>query len=152
MAFKIARCVFAALLFAVSWCASADTPTAPTIAAPTIANHRCLRCHADKEEKQVVKPDGSRKNIFIDPEVLKRSVHADEPCTGCHSSITKLPHQKPLPPSIGCVECHQQRWAALAKDPNADAKKLERLGVVMEQTHTTSNRRTHDRIRRTSRG
>jgi len=130
-----ARSAIAALLVVGSLLGEAYAETAATpTPAPTIANHRCLRCHADTEEKHVIKPDGSRKNIYIDPDVLKRSVHADEPCTGCHNSITKLPHQKPLPASIGCLECHQQRWNALTKDPNADPKKRERLGVVMEQT------------------
>jgi cytochrome b subunit of formate dehydrogenase len=130
-----ARSAIAALLVVGSLLGEAYAETAATpTPAPTIANHRCLRCHADTEEKHVIKPDGSRKNIYIDPDVLKHSVHADEPCTGCHNSITKLPHQKPLPASVGCVECHQQRWNALTKDPNADPKKRERLGVVMEQT------------------
>ncbi len=110
---------------------AADPAIAPP-AAPAIANHRCLRCHADHEEKFVVRPDGSRNNIFVDPDVLKGSVHGKMACTSCHSDVTKLPHGKPLAGSIGCIECHRKEWEAAKKDP--DPKKRERLDVVVAQT------------------
>ncbi len=100
--------------------------------APTIANHRCLRCHADAEEKSVVGQDGKQKNVFIDTKVLEHSVHGKVACTGCHSDVAKLPHAKPLAKSIGCVACHRQQWEKLGKD--ADPKLRERLGVVLQQT------------------
>jgi cytochrome b subunit of formate dehydrogenase len=99
---------------------------------PSIANHRCLRCHADQEEKFSVRPDGSRNNIYIDPQVVEHSVHGKVACTGCHRDVTKLPHKKPLAGSIGCIECHQQELAKLGKD--ADPKQHERLQVVLTQT------------------
>lgn len=101
-------------------------------ATPAIANHRCLRCHADHEEKFVLRPDGSRQNIFVDEAMLKRSVHGKMACNSCHSDVTKLPHGKPLAVSIGCIECHRKEWEAARKDP--DPKKRERLDVVVAQT------------------
>ena len=101
--------------------------------APAIANHRCLRCHADQEEKFVVARDGKRNNIYVDPQVLEHSVHGKVACTGCHSDVTKLPHAKPLAKSIGCVACHRQQWDQ-AKKEQAEPKKLERLEVVLKQT------------------
>lgn len=103
-----------------------------TPATPAIANHRCLRCHADHEEKFVVRPDGSRQNIFVNEDMLKRSVHGKMACNSCHSDVTKLPHGKPLAVSIGCIECHRKEWEAAKKDP--DPKKRERLDVVVAQT------------------
>lgn len=114
--------------------ASVDSVIAQPAEPPAIANHRCLRCHADQEDKFTVKQDGSQNNIYIDNDVLERSVHGKVLCTGCHKDVTKLPHAKPLAVSIGCVECHQQKWDAAKKDP--DPKKRERLDVVVEQTES----------------
>ncbi|MBI4741118.1 MAG: cytochrome C [Betaproteobacteria bacterium] len=110
---------------------TATTISAPA-APPAIANQRCLRCHADQEEKFSLRPDGSRNNIYVDPDVLEHSVHGKVLCTGCHSDVTKLPHSKPLAVSIGCVQCHRENWEAAKKDP--DPKKRERLDVVVQQT------------------
>jgi cytochrome b subunit of formate dehydrogenase len=95
-----------------------------------ISNHRCLRCHADPEEKVRVRPDGTRVNLFIDAKTFEHSVHGKQPCTGCHNSITKLPHEKPLPKSIGCIECHRAKFEAQKGDPTPEH---QRLGVVVEQ-------------------
>ncbi len=117
---------------------AAATPAAGALAAnapqPTIENKRCLRCHADEEEKVHVRPDGSRKNIYIDHKVLHGSVHAEVSCVGCHSDITKLPHAKPLAMSIGCTDCHRQKLEEAGKDP--DPRKRERLAVVAQETQT----------------
>lgn len=106
------------------------TATSQPAAEPAIANHRCLRCHADQEEKFTVGADGKRNNIYVDPQVLEHSVHGKVACTGCHSDVTKLPHAKPLAKSIGCVACHQQQW----DKAKGDAKQRERLDVVLQQT------------------
>lgn len=100
---------------------------------PPLANARCLRCHADHEEKFNIRPDGSRQNIFIDSDVLDHSVHGKVQCVGCHTDVTKLPHQKPLAKSIACVECHQQQWDKVKGDPGP---KTERLGLVLRQTES----------------
>ena len=97
---------------------------------PAIANYRCLRCHADPEEKVKVRRDGSRNFIFIDSQVFEHSVHGKQPCTGCHNNVAKLPHPKPLPKSIGCIECHKQKWEAQKDNPDPQYK---RLGVVVQQ-------------------
>lgn len=125
---------------------------APTAAVPApIANHRCLRCHADQEDKFVVRRDGTRNNVYIDPKVLEHSVHGKVACTGCHSDVTKLPHAKPLAGAVGCVACHQQKWEAAQKDP--DPKKRERLDVVLKQTdnylhsaHAKPNAKNQSRV------
>ncbi len=97
---------------------------------PEIANFRCLRCHADPEEKVKVRKDGSKNFIYIDPKTFEHSVHGKQPCTGCHNNVEKLPHPKPLPKSVGCIECHKQKFEAQKdrKDPQ-----YKRLGVVVEQ-------------------
>lgn len=98
---------------------------------PLLANDRCLRCHADQEEKVSVRPDGSLHNIFIDTTKLDHSVHGKVPCVGCHSDVTKLPHAKPLSMSIGCIDCHAQTLEEMKALP---IEKTERLKVVVQQT------------------
>lgn len=129
---------------AKAWCAilllagaifSGAAPAAVDGAAaapPAIENHRCLRCHADQEEKHVVRPDGTQHNIFIDAQKLEHSVHGKVACVGCHRDVTKLPHAKPLAGAIGCIECHKQEAAKLKSDP--DPHKRERLDIVLQQT------------------
>jgi cytochrome b subunit of formate dehydrogenase len=140
---RTAKGIFTGLLLAgllLPGLASATTAMAKeseaAVAAPAeaepIANHRCLRCHADQEEKFSIARDGSRNNIYVDPKVLEHSVHGKVACVGCHKDVTKLPHKKPLAGSIGCVECHKQEMGKLGKD--ADPQKRERLGVVLQQT------------------
>ncbi|HEX8988013.1 MAG TPA: cytochrome C [Rhodocyclaceae bacterium] len=142
------------LLAALSLLASAsesEVPTAPTASPPNIANQRCMRCHGDTAEKTVVARDGQSKNIYIDPKVLEHSVHGEVACVGCHRDVTKLPHAKPLAKAIGCVECHQQEWDKVSK--GGDAKKAERLAVVLKQTdsylhsaHARPNPRDQSRV------
>jgi cytochrome b subunit of formate dehydrogenase len=111
---------------------AANTDSTSLQAPPAIENSRCLRCHADHEEKFVLRPDGSRNNIFIDTKIIEASVHGNVPCTGCHRDVTKLPHAKPLSGAIGCVECHREQRDKLWKE--GDPGKLKRLDVVLEQT------------------
>ncbi len=111
--------------------AAATSATAPADG-PAIENSRCLRCHADQEEKHTTRPDGSKNNIFIDKAKLEASVHGKVDCVGCHRDVTKLPHAKPLAVAIGCIECHQKERGKLKNDP--DPKKRERLDIVLQQT------------------
>jgi cytochrome b subunit of formate dehydrogenase len=111
-----------------------DTPAATDQSAqegkPAISNKRCMRCHGDEEEKTAKRPDGTEINIFVDKEVFEKSVHAKQPCIGCHNNITELPHAEPLPKRVGCTECHKQKWAEQQNNPNPEYK---RLGVVINQ-------------------
>ncbi|MBF0391954.1 MAG: cytochrome C [Alphaproteobacteria bacterium] len=133
----IARSVVVGLLLAVLSLPFAATAMAENQAAvdveqpPPLDNARCLRCHADHDEKFVVRPDGSRHEIFIDKTVIERSVHAKVSCVGCHSDIAKLPHDKPLSMSIGCVSCHATEWEKLKGTPDAGRS---RLAKVAEQS------------------
>ena len=93
-------------------------------------NKRCMKCHGDEDEKTEERDDGTVVNIYRDPEEFAASVHGELKCQNCHTGITKLPHQEPLPISVSCVECHQQKWEEQqgSLDP-----KYKRLDVVMKQ-------------------
>jgi len=95
-----------------------------------IPNRRCLKCHNDEEDKTAERDDGTIVNIFIDAEQFEHSVHGQQPCMGCHNSIKKTKHEKPLPKSIGCVECHMNTWK---EQQGSDDPKYKRLDVVLMQ-------------------
>ena len=76
-------------------------PPVPPMDMSGLENHRCLRCHADQAEKHVLRPDGSKNNIFVDKLKLEGSVHGKVACVGCHRDVTKLPHSKPLGIALG---------------------------------------------------
>ena len=96
----------------------------------TIPNKRCLKCHADEDEKTSEREDGTIVNIFVDEDQFEASVHGKQPCIGCHNSITKAQHDQPLPKSIGCVECHREKWK---EQLGSDDPKYKRLDVVISQ-------------------
>jgi len=121
---------FAANALATAPASVGDMPAAAGESKPEIANFRCLRCHADPEEKVKVRKDGSKNFIFIDSKTFEHSVHGKQPCTGCHNNVTKLPHPKPLPKSVGCIECHKKKYEA--QKGSADPQ-FKRLGIVVEQ-------------------
>jgi cytochrome b subunit of formate dehydrogenase len=96
----------------------------------SIPNKRCLKCHFDEDEKVEVRDDGTEVNIFMDYDVFRESVHADLKCVNCHTGIAKLPHEEPLPISVSCVACHEEKWEEQKNDPDPQYKRLD---VVMEQ-------------------
>jgi cytochrome b subunit of formate dehydrogenase len=66
----------------------------------------------------------------VDPSVFEHSAHSKQFCVGCHNNITKLPHEKPLPIRVGCIECHRLKWAQQQRNPNPEFKNL---GMVNQQ-------------------
>jgi len=57
----------------------------------------------------------------VDLKVFEVSKHASMGCTGCHSSITKSPHDgKPAP--VKCATCHEDQVKAYAKSVHGMAK------------------------------
>jgi cytochrome b subunit of formate dehydrogenase len=128
-------CLFAgqaAIGSASAAAAAAQTSAAQAAEEPVklIPNRRCLKCHADEDEKTSEREDGTIVDIYIDAERFEHSVHGAQPCMGCHNSIKKAKHEKPLPKSIGCVECHMNTWKA---QQGSDAPQYKRLDVVLAQ-------------------
>ncbi len=50
----------------------------------------------------------------VDLVVFEASIHAGMGCTGCHSSITKLPHTG-KPAAVVCATCHEDQVKAYSK-------------------------------------
>ena len=95
-----------------------------------ISNRRCLKCHNDEDDKTSERDDGTIINIYLDADQFAHSVHGEQPCMGCHNSVKKAKHRKPLPKSIGCVECHMKTWE---QQQGSDDPKYKRLDVVLAQ-------------------
>jgi cytochrome b subunit of formate dehydrogenase len=106
------------------------TPESKEAGKRVIPNKRCLKCHGDEEEKTETRDDGTVVNIFMDYDQFQASVHGELKCVNCHTGIVKLPHDEPLPISVSCIECHQQKWEE--QQGSADPK-YKRLDVVLDQ-------------------
>lgn len=94
-----------------------------------IPNDRCLTCHGDAHEKTDIRDDGTKVNIYADPEKIEASVHGERSCTDCHATIDRVPHRDAPEVVVGCVECHRETWDEHRNSPD---DKYERLGVVIE--------------------
>ena len=95
-----------------------------------IPDSRCLDCHGDENEKTDVRDDGTPVTIYVEHEQLKASVHGEQRCTDCHTTIERVPHRKAPHVAVGCVDCHETTWQESKNDPES---KSERLEVVLEQ-------------------
>ena len=97
---------------------------------PKLANDRCLRCHG-KENYSRETASGEERALHVSAEGFKESVHGVGDCVNCHMDIVKVPHRKGVARKVGCVKCHQDRWAEaqLVEGYDKDA----RLGVVVDR-------------------
>jgi cytochrome b subunit of formate dehydrogenase len=64
------------------------------------ADEACLACHGQPDLKSA-----AGQTVFVDPAKHRASVHANLPCTACHTDIKEFPHPKQvsLPK---CATCH----------------------------------------------
>ncbi|HPO15684.1 MAG TPA: hypothetical protein PLI09_19740 [Candidatus Hydrogenedentes bacterium] len=85
-----------------------------------IEDSECIFCHGEAGFK-VTRPDGSVKPLYVDEQIYKASVHANEGCNACHSDITELPHKAALE-KVNCGNCHDQT-EAYAKSPHGQLVK-----------------------------
>jgi cytochrome b subunit of formate dehydrogenase len=132
----LAVCLLAGQAAVGSSAAEAAAAEAATNEIKIIPNRRCLKCHADEEDKTSERDDGTIVNIFIDAERFEHSVHGEQPCMGCHNSIKKAKHEKPLPKSIGCVQCHMETWES---QQGSEDPQYRRLDVVLAQIDSYMN-------------
>jgi cytochrome b subunit of formate dehydrogenase len=98
-------------------------------AAMPLDNATCLGCHGN-EGFSMPGPDGKPRPLHVVKEKFELSVHAKRRCVECHTDITEIPHKRTGPIRVGCIQCHQETWKAVAEDRKKDH---ERLGVVVEQ-------------------
>jgi hypothetical protein len=64
----------------------------------------CLLCHKYPGLSRVDET-GKMKLMFVNEDIFNKSVHSKVKCEGCHTDITKIPHDPAKP--VNClVECH----------------------------------------------
>jgi len=67
---------------------------------------RCLGCHGKPGFKKVL-PSGQVLDLFVDPTLIRLSVHKERHCADCHADVNEVPH-KELPQKVNCRRCHYQ--------------------------------------------
>jgi formate dehydrogenase gamma subunit len=107
----LARLVFKLLA------ATAAMAVPPVLAeTPPVAPHGgdsqagCLDCHGERDLPAET-PRGRTLRLWVDPQLLRQSVHADLDCTDCHGgqkTWQEAPHNDGKPLTDRCAECHER--------------------------------------------
>ncbi len=110
------------------------------IASGAFAGMSCDNCHGSKEItkmdsktrlgmvkriKDAELPEQSEnyiKNLYVNFEKFKKSVHGGMDCKICHSDITSTPHKYPLKP-VDCGKCHSETTKKYRKSLHYKAHK-----------------------------
>ena len=66
--------------------------TAATRGPAGLSDQECLRCHGDPALTRA-QPGERGRTMYVDPAVLAGSRHGKVACTGCHTGVTRLPHE-----------------------------------------------------------
>jgi predicted CXXCH cytochrome family protein len=77
---------------------------------------RCYKCHGDPKIIGYSET-GRPRSVYIDKELMRRSVHGKLECTRCHSDIN--PDELPHPPHarrIECSSCHLKEFRKVFED------------------------------------
>ncbi len=70
-----------------------------------VDDETCLECHSDPE--LTVQRGNRMVSLYINPSILKNSVHKDVECASCHpdADVEEFPHPERLNP-VHCGDCH----------------------------------------------
>ncbi|MGD2130802.1 MAG: hypothetical protein PVJ33_15240 [Lysobacterales bacterium] len=117
------------LLLAVLQAAIPDTARAEP-SDPKLATDRCLRCHG-REGFSRDDEAGNPRDLHVDADEFKHSVHGIQDCVNCHQDIIKIPHRKGIERKVGCVQCHRNLWDKAVA--TGTTKEHAVLGKVVEQ-------------------
>lgn len=73
--------------------------------AMAMSDEDCLDCHS--EQDLTVEKDGKIKQLYVDGDLFKTTIHADNGCVSCHedADVEEAPHPFPLAP-VNCANCH----------------------------------------------
>jgi len=81
----------------------------------------CLMCHSSRSLQK--KSDGRNISLYVDPKVIKASVHSELTCIECHTDLTNesLVHKPNVSP-VDCSRCHVRQ----ASHPDAIHSVIDR--------------------------
>lgn len=103
------------------------------------SNEECLGCHGEKGFS--IQHGLSIKNLYVDENQLKNSVHKDLECINCHKELenTDYPHKAPLSP-VFCGECHEAQEKEHSESLHGKAiKRGDPLAPNCKDCHNTHN-------------
>lgn len=120
-----------------------DIPVNPNTN-PTGDNSYCAVCHS-QEWRSVVLEDGHVLNLYVTPEIIRRSVHGESSalgplgCVDCHGSDV-FPHNGPTPTDARsyaletiwkCTKCHTKETTDLENGLHEEAILRGNLGAAV---------------------
>jgi len=91
-------------------------------------NDDCLECHTAEPETVPGKP-GELVFDGVRPEYFDESVHYLLDCIDCHTGITDLDHDVPLPPAE-CASCHESTVAEYSRSIHSVSHELGDSGAA----------------------
>lgn len=93
-------------------------------------NSDCLACHSD--DTLTKKRAGKTISLFVDEKKLGSSIHASQPCVGCHADLKgkELPHEENLK-KPECGGCHAKEVSQHAQSLHG---KMRAKGEVLAPT------------------
>lgn len=107
-------------------------------------NKACLRCHAAKGINADF--DGVQKDLNVDPEAYKVSMHGTMPCIYCHTNIKDYPHTdalkgKALVAQVNseCRRCHQDITPLYNQSVHGQINKQGRQNAYCSECHGIHN-------------
>ena len=112
--FSIALILSASFLFSGS-----------ALQAKSFPDSDCTECHGERGFSVPLGEHGElgKKELFIDTDFFKNSVHGKNQCTDCHTDIEEVPHRKGALGAVDCVTCHEQ----LAENDTTASKRRNSL-------------------------
>ena len=104
-----------------------------------ITDANCLDCHGQKGFAVPTSDDGSPplRQLHVDAEATRASVHGSYTCLTCHNDIQQLPHEKQLK-TVDCVSCHIQQGEGAAPERTAWLNDSEIELVIQTKQYTHS--------------
>lgn len=119
----------------------------------------CLSCHGNPEIQQLTLPNGDEVSLFIDPQILKTSIHSPSgiECEACHTNIKTYPHPeleyqsaRELSRSyyLACQKCHSSNYSLTLDSMHAQVAQAGNLDApICTDCHGAHNVQAPDEPR-----
>ncbi|RUM38233.1 MAG: hypothetical protein DSY57_02890 [Desulfobulbus sp.] len=86
--------------------------------AMSMSNEDCLECHGDEDLTR----EADDSSVYVNAEVLAKSVHGDEECVSCHQDADAEDEHPPQLKRVNCEECHDEIGTIYEKSIHGKAR------------------------------
>ncbi|MBI2837124.1 MAG: hypothetical protein HYX75_02345 [Acidobacteria bacterium] len=76
----------------------------PSLLPAQLQMQKCMICHGKRDFRKIL-DSGEVRSLYVDLNMLQKSVHAKRICVDCHSDVVEIPHAEP-PKRVSCTRCH----------------------------------------------